>query len=124
MLEACGGCLCWRLRPARSSAARQRATRSWSSTKLDAYDWYPTWPDVPDAENRECNCDSSTYGGLPIAIPRAPSTASLTVIQARKPQTILQAPSEANNYTLIVEVTDVGFSGSSWVIIDIDVVAN
>src|SRR5262245_37440174 len=33
-------------------------------TILDTYQWFPTWPDIPDAENRDCNCDSSTYTGL------------------------------------------------------------
>jgi len=93
-------------------------------TKLDAFDWYPTWPDVPDAENRDCNCDSSTYSELPVGVPRAASMATLTVIQARKLPTILQQPTAPNDYTLIVEVTDVGFSGSSSHIIDIDVVVN
>jgi hypothetical protein len=95
-------------------------------TKLDTLSWYPTWPDVPDAENRDCNCDSSIYSDLPLGIPRAPATASLTIIQARKTPSIVQAPSEVNNYTLIVELVDTGSGagGSAWHILDIDVVVD
>jgi hypothetical protein len=92
-------------------------------TKLDAAEWYPTWPDVPNAENRDCNCDSSTTA-LAAAVPRAASTTRLTVVQARRMPSVLQMPSAANDYTLVVELTDVGSSGSAWHFIDIDVVVN
>ena len=93
-------------------------------TKLGATDWFPQWPDIPDAENRDCNCDSSVFTDLPLAIPRAPSTTKLTITQVRRMPSVLQMPSDANDYTLIVEITDVGFGGSSWDIIDIDVTPN
>jgi hypothetical protein len=93
-------------------------------TKLSGVDWFPTWPDLPDAENRDCNCDSSTYTDLPAAIPRALSTTTLTITQVRRMPTVLQMPDATNDYTLIVELTDVGLGGSSWDIIDIDVLPN
>lgn len=93
-------------------------------TKLGSFDWYPTWPDVPTVENRDCNCDSSMYSELPTAIPHAPSTTTLTITQVRRAPSVLQMPSAANDWTLVVELTDVGASGSSWDILDIDVVPN
>jgi hypothetical protein len=48
----------------------------------------------------------------------------LTITQARRMPSVLQMPAAANDYTLIVELTDVGASGSSWHILDIDVTPN
>ena len=90
-------------------------------TKLDGVDWFPVWPDEPDAENRDCNCDSSTYSGLTSAVPHVPATPMLTIIQARQMPSIVQAPTAANGYTLIVELDDAGPGGSAWHIIDIAV---
>jgi hypothetical protein len=93
-------------------------------TKLATTDWFPVWPDVPNAENRDCNCDSSTYAELPTAIPRVASTTKLTITQVRRTPTVRQLPAAANDYTLIVELTDVGALGAAWHIIDIDVTPN
>ena len=90
-------------------------------TKLDGVDWYPTWPDVPDAENRECNCDSSTYTLPASSLPSVPAMTTLTITQVRKMPSVVQEPAAANGYTLIVALTDVGAGGSSWDILDIDV---
>jgi hypothetical protein len=90
-------------------------------TLFDGVEWYPTWPDVPDAENRDCNCDSSTYDQLPITVPLTPTIASVTPIQVRKPPSVIQQASDANGFTLIVELTDVGASGSSDDIVDLTI---
>ncbi|MBS1119727.1 MAG: exported protein of unknown function [Deltaproteobacteria bacterium] len=91
-------------------------------TKLDAALWLPTWPDVPDAENRDCECMSSTFAALPVGVPRAPATVTITPSQARGAPTAVQLPSASNDYTLIVELDDVGFGGSSNYVIEVDVV--
>lgn len=88
-------------------------------TKLDGVDWYPTWPDIPDAENRDCDCESSTYEDLPITMPRVPTTTTLDAIQARRAPSVIEQPSETNNYTLTVELTDIGASGSSTDIVEL-----
>ncbi len=102
-------------------AAPGREQGATTPTKLGTVDWQPVWPDVPTAENRDCNCKSSVYTELPVGIPRAPSTAALTAVQARKMPSIVQQPSADNDYTLVVELTDLGFSGSSTNIVDIAV---
>src|SRR5262245_14685661 len=42
------------------------------SIKLNGVDWFPTWPDVPDTENRDCNGCESSATTLPITVPHAP----------------------------------------------------
>jgi hypothetical protein len=91
-------------------------------TVLDTVNWQPVWPDQPTAENRYCNCDSSTYSQLTIGVPRAPSTTTLSNIVKRVSITVVKEPSFANDYTLELELNDVGASGSSTYKVDIDVV--
>ncbi len=91
-------------------------------TKFDGVDWQPVWPDVPDAENRDCDCMSDTYETLPLAVPRLELQATVTAIATRKPPTVIQQPTQQNDFTLIVELTDVGVGGSAWNTVDIDVV--
>ena len=90
-------------------------------TTLDAVAWQPTWPDVPNAENRDCACKSSTYSALAVGVPRAPAMVTITATQARRAPTAVQKPTVFNDYTLIVEFDDVGFSGSSTYAIELDV---
>jgi len=82
-------------------------------TYLNGAAWNPTWPDDPDAENRECNCDSSTSSDL---IPPLPGNQSfvLNVIQARFSAHISQQPNVDNNYTLIIDFDDWPPDGPAW----------
>jgi hypothetical protein len=95
-------------------------------TKLDGVDWFPAWPDVPNPENRICTAypcagvDSSTTQ-LAVGIPRVPSTVTWVEVQSRRPQAIVQEPEEANDWELIMLVTDMMVGGSADYIIDIDV---
>ncbi len=93
-------------------------------TKLNGVDWLPTWPDLPTVENRDCGgCVSSTTT-LPIAVPRVPSTTTINEVKVRRPQNLVQAPSAANDYELIVEITDFGQGGGDSYIVEIDVIPN
>lgn len=93
---------------------------------LNSVDWLPTWPDAPTPENRICTAypcagvdsDSTT---LPISVPRAPSTATWTEVQTRRAQGIIQAPTAANDYELIVLISDYGVGGAADYIVDVDV---
>jgi heat shock protein HslJ len=78
----------------------------WTSapTYINEVAWNPVWPDVPDSENRDCNCSSSSYQGIPAIAKYPPIT--LEVIQARGKVAIVQQPSQSNDYTLIVEFDD------------------
>src|SRR5262249_4611100 len=88
---------------------------------LNGVDWYPTWPDVPDVENRDCNgCESSTTE-LPIGVPRVPSTTTWTEVLVRRPQGIVQYPAAENDWTLIVLISDYMVTGATDYIVDVDV---
>lgn len=82
-------------------------------TYLNKVRWEPTWPDKPDAENRDCNCNSSSYEGVP-SLARSNQTVSLYVVQGRGEVFILQQPAAANDYTLIVELDDNPLDGPEW----------
>ena len=105
-------------------AAPGRETFTNLPTMLDTVAWQPTWPDVPDAENRDCNCMSSTFTDLPVALPAVPSDVTVTHVLGRRTTTpsALQLPTSDNGYTLILEFTDVGLTGSDIYGANIDVV--
>jgi len=107
-------------------AAPGRETFTNLPTMLDQVAWQPVWPDVPDAENRDCVCMSSTYADLPTALPAVPSTVTVTHVLGRRTTTptAIQLPDSTNNFTLIVEFTDVGLGGSDIYGANIDVVPN
>jgi hypothetical protein len=78
-----------------------------------AVNWMPTWPDQPTAENRNCDCNSSIYTGIPPLAPHD-QTVQLAIKQARYQASITQQPSAANNDTLIVEFNDDPIAGPDW----------
>jgi len=96
---------------------------------LNGVDWLPTWPDQPNPENRICSAypcagvDSSSTT-LPISVPRAPSTVTWTEVQVRRAQGIVQAPTAANDYELIVLISDYMVGGAADYIVDVDVTVN
>ena len=91
---------------------------------LDGVDWYPTWPDVPDVENRDCHGCLSSTTELATGVPRVPETATWTDVQTRREQGIVQQPTADNDYTLIVLISDEGVSGAADYIVDVDVTPN
>jgi hypothetical protein len=97
--------------------------------KLNGVDWLPTWPDVPNPENRICSMypcagvESSTTQ-IPIGVPRVPSTATWTEVQVRRMQGIVQQPSAASDWELIVLISDYMVGGSADYIVDVDVMVN
>ncbi|MBC8253851.1 MAG: SUMF1/EgtB/PvdO family nonheme iron enzyme [Ardenticatenia bacterium] len=91
-------------------------------TFLNGAAWCPTWPDSPDAENRDCGCDSSTYVGIP-PLAMQDQTVGLKADQARAKVTIVQQPQADNSYTLIVEFDDNDPLGADWYEVDIGYIA-
>lgn len=87
-------------------------------TYLNQDAWEPTWPDIPDATNQDCNCDSSSYEGIP-NLAKTGQAVWLDVIQGRGAVYIIQQPSTTNNYTLIVELDDNPFDGAAWYEVDL-----
>ena len=82
-------------------------------TYLNGAVWYPIWPDQPDQQNLDCNCNSSATSGFPWLAQQS-QTATLSIEQARGPVTIIQQPEAGNDYTLIVEFDDNVPGGADW----------
>jgi hypothetical protein len=83
--------------------------------------WFPQWPDEPDAENRDCECNSDTFTDITPQLPYSEMTVELRIIQSRSETSIVQLPSFDNDFTLIIEFNDDPPSGGEWYIIEIDV---
>lgn len=90
--------------------------------KLNGVDWFPSWPDVPDPENRSCNGCESDATQLAVGVPRVSATTTWTEVQTRRAQGIVQYPSAANDWELIVLISDYGVGGAAQYIVDVDVV--
>ncbi len=84
-------------------------------TQVQCQDWYPTWPDIPNVENRGCDCDSSVY----TANPALPSLANYTGIAAvgdgcRSICQVVETPSQQNGYKIVLEFNDNSASFWAW----------
>jgi hypothetical protein len=91
-------------------------------TTINNADWYPNWPDVPDAENRDCNCFSDAFAGVVPPLPAQPMEIDLQILSVVRdiPEepagtvTIVQFPAPENNFTVIVEFDDNAPGGSAF----------
>ncbi len=82
-------------------------------TYLNGVAWQPVWPDKPDKENRDCNCDSSSYTVVaPLAAQE--QTVGLEVVEARGIVDIIEQPDKTHDYTLIVLFDDSAPNGAAW----------
>ncbi len=88
-------------------------------TYLNGAPWYPTWPDSSGAENAWCDCDSSTYTGVPL-LATQPQTITLETTWGRGSVTIVQQPSASNDWTLAVEFNDNDWGYADWYQITLD----
>jgi hypothetical protein len=90
-------------------------------TILDGVEWWPTWPDSPDCENRDCGgCFSSTATGLAHALPNWDFTPQLVVHVARGPVTIVESPSAANGWRVTIEFEDTYFGAADGYDVELD----
>jgi hypothetical protein len=94
--------------PGRNSEAKEPLP-----TYLNQVAWQPNWIDLPDTENRDCNCTSSSYWGIP-SLAHSNQPVRVTKVQGRGDVIIYQKPNIGNQYTLIIEFDDESFTGSSW----------
>jgi hypothetical protein len=92
-------------------------------TTINAVDWYPIWPDVPDAENRDCDCLSDVFTGVAPDLPAQPMEIGLEILGVDRPDTpwedygtvaIVQFPMSENDFTTILEFDDNGPIGSAF----------
>jgi uncharacterized repeat protein (TIGR01451 family) len=90
-------------------------------TIINGFDWYPQWADVPDAENRWCDCYSSKYENLSPPLPESDMEIELHVIQARHLVSIAQYPAADNDYALILDFNDNPPGGADWYECELDV---
>ncbi len=83
-------------------------------TFLNGTEWLPEWPDDPDAENRDCFCESSIFESLQPALPQAETDVQLHVLLGRGLVSIIERPEEDNDFTLTLEIDDNDFSNPDW----------
>jgi hypothetical protein len=95
------------------AAAPGRHSGANDPTVLNGHNWFPSWPDIPDAENRDCGCNSSEYHGLSPALASDETPVEITVIKpgpGERPEGtlvwVVEQPSASNGYTAIVEFDD------------------
>lgn len=89
-------------------------------TWIDGAAWFPSWPDLPDRENRDCGCWSSVYYDLSPPLPAVGGQVAVRALQARWPPHVVALPAPDNGFTIAVELDDRGFLGSAWYVIEID----
>jgi hypothetical protein len=82
-------------------------------TYLNQTAWEPAWPDIPDATNDSCNCNSSTAVGVP-SLARTEQRAWLDIVQGRGRVSVVQQPGAENDYTLVLELDDNAMLGAEW----------
>lgn len=84
-------------------------------TIIDGVIWWPSWPDVPDCENRDCGgCLSNTLAGLPNPLPNQDFAPQLVIHVARGPVTIAEPPTAANGWRVAIEFEDTYFGAADW----------
>jgi hypothetical protein len=96
----------------RAYAAPGRLEGADEPTYLNGWPWFPAWPDEGGPENRGCDCDSSSFSGVP-PVPERAFAASLNVIQARDSVRIAQQPGPTNDHTIHVRFSD-SPGGAAW----------
>jgi hypothetical protein len=89
-------------------------------TIINGIAWYPKWPDRRNTQNQDCNCYSDVLSGVSPAIPSRAAKVTLRTIRSRGETTILQQPSAANGYTLIIEFNDNPQGGSDDYVVAVD----
>ena len=90
-------------------------------TLVDGVAWFPTWPDVPDDENRDCGCLSDVGDLIDPPLPQVPSVATLTQVQVRSRAAVIEQPSAGNDFTTVIELDDTAETGSDTYVVDIEV---
>jgi len=100
-------------------AAPGRLDFSSDPTIINGDKWYPVWPDVPDEENRSCDCFSDVFKSVKPTLPKKNTNVDLILIQSRGETAIVQYPSKKNGYELILEYNDNPFGGSDTYIVDL-----
>lgn len=92
-------------------------------TYLDGVAWWPTWPDVPTCENRDCGgCRSDAWVGVPTPLPAEAFQPRLTIVSARLSVTVVELPTVANGFRVVVEFDDNMWGGADWYEVELEAV--
>lgn len=74
-----------------------------NATALNGEEWYPEWP---EGDLTDCNCDSSIFEALESPLPEDSTIISVNVVSGRGSVTVAQQPNQDNDYTAIIEFDD------------------
>jgi len=88
-------------------------------TLVNGVRWYPTWPDLPEAENRFGCCRSGIFREVKPALPVGSSEIGIGIVRGRSPVWIIDRPHPDNDFTLTVEIDDNEEGGSHNYVIEI-----
>ena len=89
-------------------------------TLIDGIAWFPTWPDDPTDENRDCGCLSDVGTLIDPPLPQVPSVATLTAVQVPNVAAVIEQPSAGNDFTTVVELDDTGHAGSDTYVVEVE----
>lgn len=81
-------------------------------TMINGEEWFPVWPDVPDAENRDCQCYSSVFKGIKPGVQRNKLPVEIEVLEGRGAVSIVEYPSKENKNALVIEFDDNPYGGA------------
>ena len=81
--------------------------------------WFPIWPNVPNEENRFCDCFSDAFKSVKLTQLKTAESVDVDLIQSRGETEIVQYPSKQNGYTLILEFDDNAIGGSDNYIVEV-----
>lgn len=90
-------------------------------TVINGKEWFPVWPDVPDAENRDCQCYSNRFRGIKPGTQRSKAPVEIRVLEGRGTVSILEQPSKQNQHALVIEFDDNAYGGPATYQIEITV---
>jgi|GEM_PF-3491822 len=85
-------------------------------TVINGVPWLPAWPDVPDAQNTDCNCSSDAFDGVRPAIPAQVRNVELALIEARSPVVVAEQPAPDNDFAVVLDFDDVQSSSARYVV--------
>ena len=88
-------------------------------TIINGQEWFPVWPDVPDAENRFCDCYSDLFKSKHPAVHHPAAPVAVRIRHARGTVAIVEQPSEENGYALVVEFDDNAYDGATTYLVDL-----
>jgi hypothetical protein len=88
-------------------------------TVIRGISWYPVWPIGRTCERSFCDCDSEVWHGVMPAVPNTLMGASLEILGARGPCMIVEEPTRANGFRVVVEFNDNDFEGAAWYEVDL-----